>query len=317
MVSYTSGVTVGEAAVIQADFTWTVSGQTVVFTGSASGGNPEYTYEWFFDDGSTNAFGKTVTHTYVVGTYRVILYATDSVGQSISATHSITIGAPPIKSAAIEIVSIDNLYVTMKAVTTGGTAPYTYAWEFGDGDFETGGPSKFHTYPVKGTYLIKLTVKDVKDSTGTGEKSLTVYDTPPAGGALKASFGFTKENLLVTFESSATGGDGTYMYAWDFGDGTISTSVSPVHEYAAAGTYTVTLIVNDGAGATETITKDVTVTEAPAVISPIGIILVFVGGGLIAGAMARRGRFLVLVPIGLALVVLGFLIVLGFYSLGV
>ena len=38
-------------------------------------------------------------------------------------------------------------------------------------------------------------------------------------------------------------------YAWTFGDGAASTSVSPSHVYAASGVYTVTLTVTDAKGA--------------------------------------------------------------------
>ena len=36
-------------------------------------------------------------------------------------------------------------------------------------------------------------------------------------------------------------------YAWDFGDSSSGTGVTPTHSYSAAGIYTVCLVVNDGA----------------------------------------------------------------------
>ena len=35
-------------------------------------------------------------------------------------------------------------------------------------------------------------------------------------------------------------------YGWDLGDGDTGTGVAPSHTYTAAGTYAVTLMVNDG-----------------------------------------------------------------------
>jgi len=49
---------------------------------------------------------------------------------------------------------------------------------------------------------------------------------------------------------------------WDFGDATTSTEKKPVHIYAATGTYTVTLIVNNILG-TDTSTTTVTIDELP------------------------------------------------------
>ena len=43
-------------------------------------------------------------------------------------------------------------------------------------------------------------------------------------------------------------GNPAYSYQWFFGDGASSTAQNPQHTYASNGTYTVTLIVSDGAG---------------------------------------------------------------------
>ncbi|MGD8978414.1 MAG: PKD domain-containing protein [Gammaproteobacteria bacterium] len=46
--------------------------------------------------------------------------------------------------------------------------------------------------------------------------------------------------------SSDPDGDALVSYDWDFGDGNTGTGVTPIHTYAAAATYTVSLVVNDG-----------------------------------------------------------------------
>ena len=54
-------------------------------------------------------------------------------------------------------------------------------------------------------------------------------------------------------------------YAWDFGDGSSSTEINPIKTYAATGTYTVTLIATNGAGASDSSEDNVsvTITEVP------------------------------------------------------
>ena len=52
----------------------------------------------------------------------------------------------------------------------------------------------------------------------------------------------------MTFNASVPGGVPPIVYHWDFGDGFSSTSSMPGHTYSAVGTYTVTLIVQDGQG---------------------------------------------------------------------
>lgn len=68
-----------------------------------------------------------------------------------------------------------------------------------------------------------------------------------------ASFTFVVTGQTVVF--SFTGSDAD-TYAWDFGDGETSDEENPIHDYAAGGTYEVTLTVENPEGedmATETV----------------------------------------------------------------
>jgi PKD repeat protein len=50
----------------------------------------------------------------------------------------------------------------------------------------------------------------------------------------------------IAFTNITSGGKAGYMYVWDFGDGSAtSTATSPSHDYAIAGNYTVTLTATD------------------------------------------------------------------------
>lgn len=76
----------------------------------------------------------------------------------------------------------------------------------------------------------------------------------------------TAGNVGTLFQfdaTSSTDADGVIAaYAWNFGDGVTSSMVSPTHQYAAPGDYTVTLAVTDNAGATSTSALLVTVRSA-------------------------------------------------------
>ena len=77
-----------------------------------------------------------------------------------------------------------------------------------------------------------------------------------------ASFTSSVALLTVDFTDTSTDADGTIVsWAWDFGDGNVSSAQNPSNTYAANGTYTVTLTVTDDMGATDTATADVTVTD--------------------------------------------------------
>ena len=72
------------------------------------------------------------------------------------------------------------------------------------------------------------------------------------------------EDTAISFDGSGSydpdSGD-TLTYAWDFGDGTTGSGVSPSHAYLWGETFTVTLTVSDGRGGTDTSTTSATVTE--------------------------------------------------------
>src|SRR5207302_3777888 len=114
-----------------------------------------------------------------------------------------------------------NQQVTFTGSASGGTAPYTFSWAFGDGSTGTGSTVS-HSYGTAGTFTVTLTVKDSgsPQQTATSQQSITVVNPPPP--ALTASFTFSPANpnvgQTVSFTGSASGGTPPYSYSWSFGD---------------------------------------------------------------------------------------------------
>lgn len=76
-----------------------------------------------------------------------------------------------------------------------------------------------------------------------------------------ASFQFevdATDYLMVTFTNYSQNAE---TYAWDFGDGNISTDENPVHTYDAVGTYTVALVATNSAGVEANYSQSITLSD--------------------------------------------------------
>src|SRR6266700_3357503 len=133
---------------LSASFTYSPSslqiGQTVSFTGSASGGTLPYSYSWSFGDGSTGT-GTSAKHTYSsAGTLTVALTVKDngSPQQATTSQQPITVsGAPPPLTASFAYspsLTQAGQPVTFSASASGGTSPFTFSWSFEVGSTGTG-----------------------------------------------------------------------------------------------------------------------------------------------------------------------------------
>ena len=217
---------------LTASFTYNPSspqvGQTVSFSGSASGGVSPYSYSWSFGDGSTGS-GSSVTHAYAsTGSFTVVLTVRDSGSpqQTTTSQQSITVsGAPPPLTASFAYSPSSSQAgqpVTFTTSASGGTSPFTFSWSFGDGLAGTGSPVT-HTYSLAGSYTTTLTIKD----------------------------------------SSASGGTPPYSYSLSYGDGSTGTGLQSTHIYSVDGTYQVTLTVEDSQGNTGTGVEPAVVGTSP------------------------------------------------------
>jgi len=84
-----------------------------------------------------------------------------------------------------------------------------------------------------------------------------------------ADFTWTANDLAAQFADQSSDGDGSIIaWSWDFGDDGGSTEQHPAHDYAAAGSYTVTLTVTDDGGASDSTSQTVTVSEPAANVAP-------------------------------------------------
>jgi chitodextrinase len=159
-----------------------------------------------------------------------------------------------------------------EARTSGGTEPYTYLWDFGDGQ-QADTDNVYHTYENPGTYIVTVTVTDATGQNTSGSLSPLNIAPPPTndtGGVvtpepLRAQANLDSTDIPFThrFEANADGGTPPYTYHWDFGDGQEANVQNTRHTYDNPGTYTATLTVTDSAGQTASDSTEVIVQPAP------------------------------------------------------
>jgi len=84
--------------------------------------------------------------------------------------------------------------------------------------------------------------------------------TSPVNSDPVANFSYSASDLNVVFAETSSDSDGTIVsWWWNFGDGITSAQRNPSHTYSVDGNYAVSLTVTDDDGATDILTKTVSV----------------------------------------------------------
>ncbi len=148
--------------------------------------------------------------------------------------------------------------IKMKAWNDGSAEPSTWAYTATDSTpvLQAPGAAGLVTW-LSGNWNQGPVTETFDDFNVTSPISGTIPAAPVANFSSAQAGG----TLNVNFTDTSTGGPPTSWW-WDFGDGSGSTSQSPVHAYAAPGSYQVTLIATNNGGFTSK-TSTVVVNPLP------------------------------------------------------
>lgn len=206
---------------------------------------------WLFGDGGTST-QLDPSHTYQnPGNYTVTFIVTTASGCSDTLTkpNYIVAGVTPDVDFSYTVsTGCSPLTVNFTNLSTNYDS---CKWTFGDGTTSTV-VNPTHTYTGNGTFNVLLKCwgptgcsrSEIKMGIVSVSNSRALFAANPRVGC---------PPLNVNFTNFSTGNQLTYF--WDFGDGITSTQQLPSHTYTTSGAFTVTLIVTDSAGCTDTLTK--------------------------------------------------------------
>lgn len=230
------------------------------------------TYLWQFENGSET--GAVVSRRFdAAGDYSVRLETFDDSGMVASGQVvdlSFYVKPPPVARFEAPALAAESAAVQFDA-TASSTLPRPagnrikrFVWRMGDGTEitqEEGDPDfgrLVHTYRQHGTYTVELTVFDGEGNpcnSAMASHTITINAAPiaEAGDDQRIAYG----SFAMFDAGDLVGADGdTHRFEWDFGNGETATGAKAEHQYDKAGTYDVTLVVDDQKGAANSVTTD-------------------------------------------------------------
>lgn len=228
------------------------AGDSILLTTSTSGNG--LSYQWQVNTGGgfqnisdNNTYAGSQTPMLLIRNvganfsgyqYRLVLSSTCyPAANSQAATLSVT----PLPVAAFSFVVMGNAVQFQNNVQNSST----FLWNFGDGNSSTAA-MPLHTYTSGGSYTVSLIASNACGS-DTATMAVLLSNPPTAGIAATPTVGCAP--LSVAFSSANSAGADTYQ--WFFPGGSPASSPLPALSvtYNAPGSYGVTLIVANAAGA--------------------------------------------------------------------
>ena len=219
-----------------------------------------YDYNWDFNDGS-NAFVSNPTHQFPsVGTYNVVLTATDpNTGCIDSVMQPVTIAPTPNPDFSYsDSIGCGMLNVVYTAAVY--NTSWNYVWNFGNGASTQQVGQVGYQFTQQGCYDISLTVTNPQGCTATETNFnvACVYESPVAVAGADPTEVTTLEPLVEFTNNS----ENASSYAWNFGDGTYGFGFEPIHLFPAEpADYVVSLVAMNEVGCTDTAYVSIHVEE--------------------------------------------------------
>lgn len=241
-----------------------LDGDVVTFTASITPGTAAQPiiYTWNLGDGQpprTTNQPQFIGNFASVGSYTVILTASNGYGTPAVATTIVVVNGRPLDKLSLDYrpFFVADGEPTDFFATWGpfnATRPITYTWDFGDGTppFNTLSSTTVHPFVGYGQYMVVVSATNGYGNILTSSKLVKIDPSPVTGAGFKHAYADPTIPLKVVFTGTLTPttASGPLTYEWDFGDGNIETSSTPriEHVFPTTGTYVIKVTIRNEQG---------------------------------------------------------------------
>lgn len=230
-------------------------------------------WNWNFGDATPVSTIPSPSHLYAQsGTYNVTLIATAFNSCSKTVTRQVSIYPVPVanfSTANFICIGAPSQFTNQSTISSGSISQYI--WNFGDGSPLSFAVNPVHTYNNVSSFTAKLIAISDSGCADSTVKQISVAALPVISFSPTPDYG--SPPLTVSVQNT-TSGSNTYL--WNFGDGSpLQTGANPSHVYTDTGSFTITVIVTNSSGCSDSLSKtvdvvipytDLAVTQVSAVI---------------------------------------------------
>ena len=172
---------------------------------------------WEFGDGDTSTL-KNAFHQYdTSGLLPVILHVTNSYGCSTAIAQRVRIYEHPVANFVVndsaQCLSTNRFDMSNLTIYYGGGGIPDSYWEFGDSS-SSRAHSPSHSYNIRGSYSVRLTVTSPYGCYDTTSRSVHVWQNPDKP-VIRILRGVQCFGMLGALQATATGGQAPYTYLWN------------------------------------------------------------------------------------------------------
>lgn len=216
-------------------------------------------WHWAFGDFTTGNVKNPLKKYPIPGVYAVTLTVVSDSGCQNSATKSVIVSAPPVANFTLPNVVCAGTSGKLTDVSIALFGDTVAQWTWYIGSDVLSGKSPVYVFPQQGLIPVTLVASTNAGCADTVTQSIEVFsalvaDFVVANTCAGASTMFTDVSTSLSIVDRL----------WNFGDQSPPNSLAAAeHAYATAGTYSVSLTVENAIGCKNSVTKPITIAPKP------------------------------------------------------